>query len=312
MWLLWALRFGAILVPRIPARIGYGICRGVGLLAYLGSFRARRQVLGNLGHIDPSASRLQFHRAAIGVFTTVVTNYFDLLRLRAVDRDDLLQLLDMYGERHLEEAVAAGKGVIILSVHLGNFNVVVRYPAICGWPTAVIAERVQPPSLHALLTKLRSTTGLEIISQGPDVIRPILQLLHRKGVVILAADRNLSGHGELVPFFGEPAYLPTGPVILAMHTGAKLLPAFTVRRSPWKSDVYIDPPIELVKTGDIEADIRTNLQLMTNALERMIATDPTQWAVLQAIWQPDGVPPRRGDEHGTVSTILPRHLSGRA
>ena len=310
MWLLWALRLGTILVPIVPARLGYAICRGVGLLAYLTSYRARRQVLGNLEHSAPYASRLRRHRAAIGVFTTAATNYFDLLRLRAADDDELREFMDIRGERHLDQAVAAGKGVIVVSAHLGNFNVVARYPAIRGWPTAIVAEQVRPPGLDDLLTRLRSTAGLEIISTGPGAVRSILSLLHRKGVVLLAADRDIGGHSHPVSFFGAPANLPAGPVILAMHTGAPLLPAFTIRRSPWKSDVYIDRPIDLVKTGDFDADLQSNLRLMAAALERMIATDPAQWAVLQAVWKPTGTPPgRQRERRGSVPDALNRYLS---
>lgn len=310
MWLLWALRIGTILVPLVPARLGYWMCRGIGLLTYLGGYRARRQVEWNLRHTDLRAGRLQLSRAAIGVFTTVVTNYYDLLRLRSADRDEILDLLDIQGVRHLETAVEAGKGVIVLSAHLGNFSVVARYPATRGWPTAIIAERMHPPALDAFMVRLRSAAGLEIIAPGPEAARPILNVLNRKGVLILAADRDITGNGYLVPFFGTPAHLPAGPVLLAMHTGAALLPAFTIRRSPSKSDVYIDQPIDLVNTGDMDADLAINLRIMAAALERMIATDPTQWAVLQAVWELGSPQPAlQGTSLGRISGALHRHLS---
>ncbi len=313
MWLLWALRLGTILVPLVPARLCYWMCRGIGISAYLCDFRARRRVIQNLRQSDPRVSRLQRHHAAICVFSTVVTNYYDLIRLRSADRDEILDLLDIHGVRHLETAVAAGRGVIVLSAHLGNFSVVARYPALRGWPTAIIAERIHPPALDAFMVRLRSVDGLEIISQGPEAARPILKVLRRKGVLILAADRDIAGNGYPVPFFGTTAHLPAGPVLLATHTGAALLPAFTIRRSPSRSDVYIDRPIHLVATGDREADLANNLRIMATTLERMIATDPTQWAVLQAVWEPCETPPgREGTRVGSIPASLHRHLSRQA
>ncbi|CCF86269.1 lysophospholipid acyltransferase family protein [Nitrolancea hollandica] len=313
MWLLWALRLGTMLVPLVPARLGYWMCRGIGISAYLAGFSARRRVMWNLRQGDPRASELQLHRAAIGVFTTVVTNYYDLIRMRSADRDEILGLLDIHGVRHLETAVEAGRGVIVLSAHLGNFSVVARYPALRGWPTAIIAERIHPPALDAFMVRLRSADGLEIISQGPEAARPILNVLHRKGVLILAADRDIAGNGHPVPFFGTPAHLPAGPVLLAMHTGAALLPAFTIRRSSSRSDVYIDRPIEIINTGDRDADLANNLRTMAATLERMIATDPAQWAVLQTIWEPGGTPSgRQGTRLGGIPATLHRHLSRQA
>jgi KDO2-lipid IV(A) lauroyltransferase len=289
------------------------MCRGIGISVYLGGYRARHRVMSNLRRSDPRVSRLQLHRAAIGVFTTVVTNYYDLIRLRSAEHGEILDLLDIHGIRHLETAVEAGRGVIVLSAHLGNFSVVARYPAMRGWPTAIIAERVQPPVLDAFMVRLRSAGGLEIISPGPEAARPILNVLHRKGVLILAADRDIAGNGSPVPFFGTPAHLPAGPVLLAMHTGAALLPAFTVRRSSSRSDVYIDRPIELVNTGDREADLANNLPIMAATLERMIATDPAQWAVLQTVWETCGTPSGgQGTGLGGISAALHRHLSRQA
>ncbi len=310
MWMLRVLRVAAILTPILPARLGYALCRLAGILLFLVHRDARRNALDNLRHVDPRLGPLAAPRAAARVFITVVTNYYDLLRLRSVDRDAILDLVELRGREHLDRALAQGRGVIILSAHLGNFNVVAQYPVLLGYRTAVIAERVQPPELFRYLTRLRSKLGIEVIPPGPAALRPILRLLHQNGILLVAGDRHVAGQAHPTRFFDADALLPAGPVLLAMRTGAALIPAYTVRLSTRRSLVVIEPPIDLVRTGGIDRDLAENLARTTRRLEAMIATDPGQWAVLQAVWRPErpkpvprgtglgGVPVRLEDQRG--------------
>lgn len=284
MWLLRLLRISAILTPIVPARAGYAVCGAIGALFYLINRRARYQVLDNLRRVEPNATWWRRQRDAHRVFITTVTNYYDLIRLRSVDRDRFRDLVDVHGMEHLNAALERGKGVIVLSAHLGNFSVIASYPVTLGYHAAVIAERVEPPELFRYLARLRSAMSIEVIPPGTEAIRPILRLLRRNHILLVAGDRDVVGHGMMVDFFGEPAALPVGPVLLAMRTGATLLPAYTVRLEHRKSIGFIEPPLELVDTGDWDADLRANMRIMARSLERMIAMDPGQWAVLQRIW----------------------------
>ncbi|HET7037433.1 MAG TPA: lysophospholipid acyltransferase family protein [Thermomicrobiaceae bacterium] len=287
MWTLRALRLGMLLTPILPAGAGYAICRLVGLALLCLNREARRAVLDNQCHVAPGASRRTLYRRALGVFTTVVMNYYDLLRLSTVDRDRLLHLLEVEGQEHLEGAFAAGRGAIILSAHLGNFGVVAQYPGALGRPAVLVVEHVHPEPLFQFMARLRSALGIGVIPPGRQAALPILRLLRNDGVLILAGDRDVLHRGMRVEFFGRPASLPTGPVELAARTGTPLIPAYTVRLSSRRSLVRIAAPLELARTGDKEADLRDNTMRMARTLERMIASAPGQWAVLQRIWQED-------------------------
>jgi len=284
MSLLWALRIGALLTLIVPASIGYWLCRLIGIGVFLFHHRARRNVLDNLRHVCPRCSALWRYRQAARVFMTAVMNYYDLVRLRSVDRTRLAELVEVRGWQHVETALARGHGVIVISAHLGNFNVVAQYPAALGLEAAIVVERVQPPKLFAYLCRLRSATGVRVLPSGPEAVPAILRLLRRNGILLVAGDRDVTGHSRWVPFFDAPAPLPIGPVALALRTGATLLPAFTIRLSTRRSLVVIDPPLELTRTGDPERDIEVNLRAVARCLERMIRTDPGQWTVLQPIW----------------------------
>lgn len=284
MWKLRAIRIGSLLVPCVPPRAAYQLCSLIGCLAYLINASARTAVLQNLSQIDPECRRMSRHRQALRVFSTVVTNYYDLARLHTLDRERFVENFDLRGEEHIQTALAQKSGVIVVAAHVGNFNVVASYPPAAGFRAVVIAERLEPPELYRYITRLRSALGIEVVSSGSESIRPILRALRENNIVIVASDRDVAGNGIEVDFFGSPARLPFGPVVLAMRTGASLLPVSTLRMADGRSLIIVDAPLELRRSGDWNADLRDNMERVAQALEVMIKRDPGQWAVLQSIW----------------------------
>jgi phosphatidylinositol dimannoside acyltransferase len=303
MWLLRGLRVAAILTPLLPARAGYALCQAIGTLYHIMNFRARRSIIDNLGHVEPRAWWFRRELLAARVCITVAKNYYDLLRLRSVDRENILDLIDVEGVEHVEAALERGKGLIIVSAHLGNFSVVARLPAALGYRSAIIAEEVKPAALFSYMVRLRSAMGIEVIPPGHQAVRRIFRLLRDNGILLVAGDRHVVGRGMATSFFDATTLLPYGPALLAMRTDASLLPAYTLRVSDRKSIVVLLPPLELARTGDWDADLRENVQRVTHALEGMIAIDPGQWAVLQRVW-----PPRstfgRSEGLGNVDQLL--------
>lgn len=308
MWTLRALRVASVLTPITPAPIGYLLCRIAAVIFFMVNGWNRRQVIDNLRHVDQQMGWLGYRVAALKVFETVFANYYDLLRFRTVDRERFAELMEVQGRENLDPALQCGKGAIILTAHLGNYSVVGQYPATIGIRSAIIAERVQPPGLFNFMMRLRSASGIDVFPPGREAIPPILRLLRGNGMLLVAGDRDISGQGVTVDFFGEPASLPAGPALLAMRTGAALIPAYTVRTSMRHSIGIIEPPLQLVRSRDREADLRQNVQLVAHALERMIRADPTQWAILQRVW---GAPPtrlqQRGEGLGSVPAGFPDH-----
>jgi phosphatidylinositol dimannoside acyltransferase len=307
VWLLRTLRIVAILTPIVPATIGYGLCRILGILFFALNFRARRNVLANLRVVDPRPSWFARQVTAARVCITVVTNYYDLLRLRSVDRNAVLDHVEVEGLEHVHSALERGCGVIIVSGHMGNFSVMAKLPAVLGMRAALIAERVEPAEVYHYMARLRSAMGIEVIPPGPRALRRTLELLNGNGVLLLAADRDVTLRGSEVELFGRTTTLPTGPIALAMKTGAALIPAYTLRETSFHSRVVIEPPIELCNTGCREADLQHNHQLLAANLERMIAEDPGQWAVLQRVWPPT-TRYGRSEGMGSADELLPEDI----
>jgi lauroyl/myristoyl acyltransferase len=109
-------------------------------------------------------------------------------------------------------------------------------------------------------------------------------VLKRGGALGLLADRAVTGVGERVPFFGRPALLPSAHVVLALRTGASLVPGFAYRDGR-KMRAVFEPALELARTGDREADVREGVRRWAQVLERHIREAPEQWSVFEAVWR---------------------------
>jgi KDO2-lipid IV(A) lauroyltransferase len=103
-------------------------------------------------------------------------------------------------------------------------------------------------------------------------------------------DRDIEGPKARLPFFGEEATIPTGPIELALRTGATVIPSFCIRTEQGGINAYLEEPLEMERTGDMERDIRVNTLRFLARVERRLREHPDQWVVLESIW--DGAPPR--------------------
>jgi KDO2-lipid IV(A) lauroyltransferase len=135
---------------------------------------------------------------------------------------------------------------------------------------------------------LRGSYGIRPLPAGPSLLRAIVAALGRNEVVGLVFDRDVLGSGLPVTFFGAPTRLPAGAASLGLRTGAAVLPAYTVRRPGGRYLGWFEPPLPLVKTGDVRADIQLNTERITRSLETVIHRYPEQWTVFQPVW-PDEV-----------------------
>lgn len=280
------LRFASWLTKWIPSPFAYWLCQLLGGILFYVKPSIRRMAVRNLRHVLPDASPLRRRSMARRIIRNNFKNYYDLVRLPHLDKQDLEDMvLHIYGFEYLEEAARRGKGAIVMSVHMGNFNLVPQLLMTRGFKGAVVAEDIKPEPLYSMVNELRSRFGLNFIRAGSSEVRTIYRHLRENGVLCLAADRDVSDGGMPVKFFDTVADLPSGPIVLASRLGATLLPAMTLRLKNNKSVVYIYPPIELVKTGDREADIEANMARAVQVLEHMVLKAPDQWvALLQKIW----------------------------
>ena len=183
------------------------------------------------------------------------------------------------GEEILKNALAKGQGAILVSAHVGNWEFGGTMMRLANYPLAVAAMTHNTSSTNALVNRLRKGKGIRVIevNQSPFSGIEILRHLRNNGIVAMIGDRDFFGRGRPITFFNKKVSFPVGPVVMAMKSGAALIPAFVLRQSNGRYFGVMENPIRLCLEGDREDAIRENLGRTARIFEEYIRCYPDQW-----------------------------------
>ena len=275
----------------LPARAAYFIADGIGGIMYAVRPGLRRNVQRNMRQVmGPEATEREVRAASRRVMRNATRYYADLVRTPRLD------MIRFYNERinfvsgldDLRRWVTTKRGVIIVSAHYGNPEVVLQAAVALGIPTFTLTEPLKPRRLNDLVHKLRASRGQVFRPLSLSAVREVVRWLREgKGVVPLLCDRDIQNTGMMLPFFGAETRMPVGAVELALRTGAVLIPMFCRRTKGGRFDLFSDPPLEMIVAGNAEEDVRVNALRIIAAMEREIREDPGQWIVLESVWEPE-------------------------
>lgn len=191
------------------------------------------------------------------------------------------------GYEHLEQGMAAGRGVVMVLPHVGSWEWGGAFLASQGYPMTSVAERIEPPALFDWFIDQRRAMGITVVPLGGDSSGTVLKTLRSGGLVGLLADRDIGGTGVPVEFFGEATTLPAGPATLALRTGATLITA-AVYSGPGRDHTgVVGPPVDTSRSGSLRADVARVTQALAHELEGLIRRAPEQWHLFQPNWPSD-------------------------
>jgi len=288
-------RLAGVLARLMPPRAAYWIAGWGGGLAYRLSPKLRRTAGDNMRHVlGPGALEAEVQACVRGICTNMLKNYYDLFRADRLDADEIKSQVQIEGKEILLDALARGRGVIMVSAHLGNLDLVMHIPPVYGYSVTGVVEHIKPERVYRYALEQRLSHGLNLIpSDGPMI--GLIRALKRGEIVGLACDRALTDNGYRVPFFGSPALLPDGAVRLALRTGTPLLAGFTERLSDDTFRVTIEPVLQPEGVArksetETEADVMAGMKQMAVAMERHISRHPEQWTLSVPVW-PGGPAP---------------------
>ena len=274
---------GALTGP-LPPAMGYGLGRPVSALLLATSPQLRRILACNMRHVlGPEASEEEVQSLVRRASVNLVKGHYDLFRLSRLSTREILEMTRVEGRDHMERALARGKGVIMVSAHFGNVDILLQIPLALGVPLSTPVEHIQPERLFQYTQRLRTSHGLRMYPTGGPMMA-LYRALKRGEMIALAADRGIDVSTRKVDFFGAPASLPEGPVRLALRTGAALIPGFGIRLPDDSFEVHIESPLELPNTGDREADISSGMEMLVDVVERYISGHPEQWLMAKPVW----------------------------
>jgi KDO2-lipid IV(A) lauroyltransferase len=191
--------------------------------------------------------------------------------------------VELKGTEHLDTALGQGRGVIGVTAHYGNWELLGARLGWAGYPLHVIVRDADDPATNALVDRIRGGWGYRVIPRR-DGLRPALACLRRGELLALLLDQNAMTGAAFVDFFGYPAATAIGPAILARRTGAVLLPAFDRRLPDGRHLTEIFPPVSWEGLDDDSA-IRGMTARLTRAIETQIRIEPEQWLWIHDRWK---------------------------
>ncbi len=270
----------------IPLRWRIFFFERVGRLLFLFDDRHRRIALRNLALAFPemgTKERKEIARSAFGNMGRVAAEFTYTPRLK----DGPLESYIYYeGRENFFRAHQKGKGILFLTAHFGNWEwMAAGFPLAIGQPSHVVFRPLDSRFLDGVVEQVRTSTGNQAVPKQ-KAMGQILRLLRAGGVVGILLDQNMAWQeGVFVDFFGEQACTNTGMALLALKTGAAVLPVFNVREKDGRYRVIIEPEIPLVRTGNKEADVIQNTQAFTRAIERYVREHPDHWLWVHQRWK---------------------------
>jgi len=269
------------LLQALPSGIVDALARGVAACAYALGIR-RRVTLDNLAHAFPERSveeRRALARAAYGNMARAVV---DALRTLGASRAQLLAEVEVDDFGPVERALAAGKGLVVATAHLGSWEMF----------GAAMAQRVPLHAvvrplrggLNARLVEARERAGLRLIP-ARGALTGMVAALRKNEVVAMLLDQAIGGkHALFVPFFGRPAATSPALSMAALRTGAPTLVVVALREKG-RLRFRVEGPFAVTDTGDRRRDLRDHTARVTAALERIIREAPEQWLWLHRRWK---------------------------
>lgn len=257
--------------------------RGLGRLLYRTLGRYRRVALRNLELIYGAEFDVDRRREmARNVFEHFGEVAAEFVKMPQLSRDAVDKLCRVEGENNLCDALAMGRGVLLITGHFGNWEFLARWLSTHGYILNVVARRANDPEADRLLRETRTEGGAQVYNRGNSA-RAVLQCLKRKEIAALLPDQNAGD--VFVPFLGVRTGTVDGPAILHLRTEAPLLFSWCVREPDDAFSITFEPPVVCKPTGDRTEDILAVTTLINARLEARIRRNPTQWLWLHDRWK---------------------------
>jgi len=279
------------LMPRWLSR-AFGI--GLGQAIYLLHVRLRRVGMRNLELALPEKTEAERARILRGVFTSLGRQLAEVCQFPKYTLENVEQVVVYDGLENYERAYARGKGVLFVTAHFGAWELSAFAHSLHGRWLHVVMRPMDNPYLDRLIQGYRTMHGNKTVGKD-DFVRGLLAAMKAGEVVGILMDTNMTPpQGVFVDFFGIPACTASGLARIALRTDAAVVPGFTIwDEALGKYRLRFDPALELVRTGDLEADIVANTQKFTKVIEDYVRKHPEQWLWVHRRWKtrPEGQPP---------------------
>jgi Kdo2-lipid IVA lauroyltransferase/acyltransferase len=276
---------------RLPRRVARGLGAGLGLLVYMAAGRLRRTGLRNLKLAMPEMSAAERERTLKLVYRNLGWQLSEFCRMARYTPENTSNWIRYEGLEHFLEAEVRGKGVLILTGHLGAWELSSFYHSLMGHPMGMVIRRLDNRVLDNYVNRIRCLHGNRV-NHKDDFARGLLTAMRRGETVGILMDTNMTPpQGVFVDFFGKAACTGSGLARVTLKTGAAVLPGFLLwEEAEGRYVLHFGEEIEVAVSGDVEADVLALTQRCTKVIEDWVRRYPGQWLWIHRRWKtrPDG------------------------
>ena len=276
-------RIGQFIALVLPLRLVYCLAVSLANLYYLFAFRDRRFVIGNLRVIFPKKSNRELQKISRKIFRNFAKYLADFFRFEKLNLSYIEKNIKLKNLHYFDAALASGKGVVVLTAHLGNWELGGVVIAQLGYPFWAVALPHKNKKVNDFFDAQRNSKGVKVIAMG-KAVRSCLTEIRKNHMVALVGDRDFTEKGISIDFFGRPTHFPEGPAALSLMTGASIVPGFMLRNPDDTFTLSIEKPVEFSPTGDKAKDLENLITVYNKIFEDYISRYPEQWYVFRRFW----------------------------
>ncbi|MFC1508782.1 lysophospholipid acyltransferase family protein [Candidatus Omnitrophota bacterium] len=278
-------KIGYFLSNIFPLKAAYWLAERFTDAQYFAVKKDRDAVIGNLS-IVLKKDKKECRAIARKVFRSFGLYLVDFFRMHRIDKKDIGGKIKIEGRENLDEALKKGKGAIVLTCHIGNWEMGGVVAAMAGYDISAVVLNHMHKDINDFFIKQREEKGMKAIRMN-SVMKRCVSVLMKNGVLALAGDRDFTGSGVKLDFFGVPTSIPKGPAALSLKIGTPIVPGFLVRVGRYNSKLIFDRPIEIEKKEGLKNDeaVKDVSRHFVRVMEKYIRAYPEQWLLFRNFWE---------------------------
>lgn len=266
----------------VPYRLGVWAGGCIGLMAFYALRRERNRALQHIASVYQTEGDAWAHKTARRSFIHLGKA---LLEIMLMTQERLAETIAFVGYENLQKAISMGRGVVYVTGHIGNWELMGSAIATMN-PLSVVAAPLEPEEVNEQLVRLRAGLGVRtILRSRPGASRELIRVFKENRTLGILIDQDTDVDGAFVDFMGKPAWTPTAAASMAIKFNAPVVYGYVHRGADNRHTIFIEGPLELIRTGNVEHDIVSNTALFTKKIEDSIRAHPEQWVWMHRRWR---------------------------
>lgn len=284
---IFAVKLTACILSFLPRRQSLALGEALGSFLRFAGFR-RKIVEENLSLALPSLPGVEREALIRANYRHYGILFLDFWQSFWKQEDFLRRYVDVEGEENIRAALAEGKGVLVLTAHVGNWEALTAHgTTVLKVPATMVTKRLKPAWLHDFIEKERARLGVKMAFE-PKTLSVVLRALQKKEIVGFVMDQYAGAPvGARVPFFGIPVGSHTALAMLALRTEAVVVPAVAYRKPDGRYSARFEKPLPLQRSADREEELLLNTAAFVRRTEEWVREFPEQWLWIHRRWKGD-------------------------